>query len=216
MTDKLLRQDVINELNFVPSIDAADIGVALSDGVVTLSGHVSSYPQKLAAERAVRQVKGVRAIAEEIQVRCPNEKKFADDQIASRAVTILNWDAQVRPESIMVRVERGWVTLSGETPWHFQRLAAEKAVRRLSGVVGVDNEICVKPKPISEDVRGNIVDALKRNAEVDATSIMVTVHGDRVALLGKVKTWRERDVAERAAWSVPGVTAVEDHLDIGG
>ena len=215
MTDKLLRQDVVNELNFVPNIDAENIGVAVANGVVTLTGHVSSYLQKLAAERAVQQVKGVHAVAEEIQVRYPNEKKIADDQIAARAVAILNWDAQVPPDSIMVRVERGWVTLSGETPWHFQRLAAEKAVRKLSGVVGVDNEIFVKPKPISEDVRGNIVDALKRNAEVDATSVMVAVHNDRVTLLGKVKTWRERDVAERAAWSVPGVTAVEDRLDIG-
>ncbi len=214
MSDNLLRQDVIDELNFIPGIDAADIGVTASNGVVTLTGHVSSYPQKLAVERAVRQVKGVRAIAENIEVRYRNEKD--DDQIATRAIAILNWDAQVPPESIMVRVERGWVTLSGETPWHFQRLAAEKAVRKLSGVVGVTNEICVKPKPISQDVRSNILDALKRNSEIDASSIMVAVHDDRVALLGKVKTWREREIAERAAWSVPGVTAVEDRLDIGG
>jgi osmotically-inducible protein OsmY len=215
MTDKLLRQDVIDELNFAPNIDAADIGVAVSKGVVTLTGHVSSYAQKLAAERAVRQVKGVRAIAEEIEVRYPNEKKTADDQIAQRAVAILNWDAQAPSESIMVRVERGWVTLTGEVSWQFQRVAAEKCVRKLSGVVGVTNDIHVKPKVMSQDVRGKILDALKRNAELDANSIMIAVHNDRVTLLGKVKTWRERDVAERAAWSAPGVTAVEDRLDIG-
>jgi osmotically-inducible protein OsmY len=126
MTDKLLRQDVIDELNFVPNVDAADIGVAVSNGVVTLTGHVNNYAQKLGAERAVRQVKGVRAIAEEIEVRYPNDKKTADDQIAERALAILNWDAQIPAESIMVRVERGWVTLTGEVNWQYQRLAAEK------------------------------------------------------------------------------------------
>ncbi|HLW90472.1 MAG TPA: BON domain-containing protein [Roseiarcus sp.] len=215
MTDKLLRQDVVDELNFAPNVDASSIGVAVSNGVVTLTGHVSDYAQKLAAERAARQVKGVRAIAEEIEVRYPNEKKTADDQIAERALAILRWDAQAPAETITVRVERGWVTLTGEAPWQYQRIAAEKAIRKLSGVVGVTNEIRVTPKVISQDVRGKIRDALKRNAELDANSIMVAVHDDRVTLIGKVKTWRERDVAERAAWSAPGVTAVEDRLDIG-
>jgi osmotically-inducible protein OsmY len=130
-------------------------------------------------------------------------------------VAILRWDAQTQSESIMVRVERGWVTLTGEVSWQYQRIAAEKGVRKLSGVVGVTNDIRVEPKIISQDVRGKILDALKRNAELDANSIMVAVHNDRVTLLGKVKTWRERDIAQRAAWSAPGVTAVEDRLDVG-
>ena len=215
MNDKLLRQDVIDELNFIPDVDAANIGVAASDGVVTLSGHVVSYAQKLAAERAARRVKGVRAIAEEIEVRYPNEKKTADDQIAERALAILDWDAQVPTDSVMVRVERGWVTLTGEASWQYQRMAAETAIRKLSGVVGVTNEIRVKPKVVSRDVRSEILEALKRNAELDANSIMVAVHDDKVTLMGKVRNWRERDVAERAAWSAPGVTAVEDRLFIG-
>jgi osmotically-inducible protein OsmY len=215
MDDKLLRQNVIDELDFLPNVDAANIGVGVSDGVVTLSGHVSSYAQKLAAEGAVRQVKGVRAIAEEIEVRYPNEKKTGDDQIADRALAIFRWDAQIPGDSIMIRVERGWVTLTGEVSWQYQRVAAEKAVRKLSGVVGVTNEIRVSPKVISQNVRNNILDALKRNAELDANSIMVVVHDDRVTLSGKVRTWRERVVAERAAWSAPGVTAVEDRLEIG-
>ena len=215
MNDKLLRQDVIDELNFIPDVDAANIGVAASEGVVTLSGHVASYAQKLAAERAARRVKGVRAIAEEIEVRYPNEKKKADDQIAERALAILDWDAQVPTDSVMVRVERGWVTLTGEASWQYQRMAAEMAIRKLSGVVGVTNEIRVKPKVVSRDVRSEILEALKRNAELDANSIMVAVHDDKVTLMGKVRNWRERNVAERAAWSAPGVTAVEDRLFIG-
>ena len=215
MDDKLLRQNVIDELDFLPNLDAANIGVAVSDGVVTLSGHVNSYAQKLTAEGAVRQVKGVRAIAEEIEVRYPNEKKTADDQIADRALSIFRWDAQIPADSIMIRVERGWVTLTGQVSWQYQRLAAEKAVRKLSGVVGVANEIRVSPKVISQNVRNNILDALKRNAELDANSIMVVVHDDHVTLSGKVRTWRERVVAERAAWSASGVTAVEDRLEIG-
>jgi osmotically-inducible protein OsmY len=215
VNDKRLRQDVIDELDFVPNVDAANIGVAVSNGVVTLTGHVSSYAEKLATESAARRVSGVRAIAEEIEVRYPNEKKTADDQIAERALAIFKWDAEVPAESVMVRVERGWVTLTGEVSWQYQRAAAETAVRKLSGVVGVTNEIRVKPKVISQDVRGKILDALKRNAELDANSIMVVVHDDRVTLLGKVKSWRERDVAECAAWSAPGVAAVEDRLDIG-
>jgi len=208
MNDKLLRQDVIDELNFIPDVDAANIGVAASEGVVTLSGHVASYAQKLAAERAARRVKGVRAIAEEIEVRYPNEKKKADDQIAERALAILDWDAQVPADSVIVRVERGWVTLTGEASWQYQRMAAETAIRKLSGVVGLTNEIRVKPKVASRDVRSEILEALKRNAELDANSIMVAVHDDKVTLMGKVRTWRERDVAERAAWSAPGGAVV--------
>jgi len=215
MDDKLLRQNVVDELDFLPNVDAANIGVGVSDGVVTLSGHVNSYAQKLAAESAVRQVKGVRAIAEEIEVRYPNERKTADDQIADRALAIFRWDAQIPADAIMIRVERGWVTLTGEVYWQYQRVAAEKAVRKLSGVVGVTNEIRVSPKVISQNVRNNILDALKRNAELDANSIAIVVHDDRVTLSGKVRTWRERVVAERAAWSAPGVTSVDDRLEIG-
>ncbi len=215
MDDKALRQDVLSELDFDPSIDAASIGVAVEGGVVTLTGHVGSYADKIAAERAAQRVKGVRAIAQEIVVRYPEDKKTADDQIAERAVSIMNWDARIPAEDVMVKVQQGWVTLSGTVNWHFQREAAESSVRRLSGVVGVTNEIRVKPEARPDDVRKKIVDALERNAELEADAIRVSVHGDKVTLEGKVKAWYERDVAERAAWSVPGVAAVDDHLTLG-
>jgi osmotically-inducible protein OsmY len=215
MDDKALRQDVISELDFDPSFDAETIGVAVEGGVVTLTGHVSSYAEKIAAERATQRVKGVRAIAQEIVVRYPEDKKTADDQIAERAVSIMTWDARIPAEDVMVKVQQGWVTLSGEVHWHFQREAAESSVRRLSGVVGVTNEIRVRPNTRPEDVRSRIVDALERNAELEADSINVLVQGDKVTLEGKVKAWYEREVAERAAWSVPGVAVVEDHLILG-
>ncbi|HYA72480.1 MAG TPA: BON domain-containing protein [Roseiarcus sp.] len=214
MDDKALRQNVVSELDFDPSIDAETIGVAVEGGVVTLTGHVGSYAEKIAAERAAQRVKGVRAIAQEIVVRYPEDKKTADDQIAERAVSIMSWDARIPAENVMVKVQQGWVTLSGEVSWHFQREAAESSVRRLSGVVGVTNEIRVTPSARPEDVRSRIIDALERNAELEADSINVLVHGDKVTLEGKVKAWYEREVAERAAWSVPGVAAVEDHLTL--
>ncbi len=215
MDDKALRQDVVSELDFDPSLDAASIGVAVEGGVVTLSGHVGSYAEKIADERAAQRVKGVRAIAQEIVVRYAEDKKTADDQIAERALSIMNWDARIPAEDVMVKVQRGWVTLSGAVAWHFQREAAESAVRRLSGVVGVTNEIRVTPQARPEDVRKRIVEALERNAGVEADAIGVVVDGDKVTLEGKVKARYERDVAERAAWSVPGVAAVEDHLVLG-
>jgi osmotically-inducible protein OsmY len=209
MDDKALRQNVVSELDFDPSFDAETIGVAVEGGVVTLTGHVGSYAEKIAAERAAQRVKGVRAIAQEIVVRYPEDKKTADDQIAERAVSIMTWDARIPAEDVMVKVQQGWVTLSGEVHWHFQREAAESSVRRLSGVVGVTNEIHVRPNARPEDVRAKIIDAL------EADSISVLVHGDKVTLEGKVKAWYEREVAERAAWSVPGVSAVDDHLILG-
>lgn len=215
MDDKTLRQNVVSELDFDPSLDAAAIGVAVEGGVVTLTGHVRSYAEKISAERAAQRVKGVRAIAQEIVVRYPEDKKTADDQIAERAVSILNWDARIPAEDLMVKVQKGWVTLSGAAQWRFQREAAEAAVRRLSGVVGVTNEIRVLPKARPEDVRKKIVEALERNAEIDSDTISVAVHGDKVTLEGTVKAWYEREVAERAAWSVPGVVAVEDRLTLG-
>ena len=210
-----LRQDIIDELDFDPSIDSANIGVAVSHGVATLTGHVSSYSEKLAAEKAAQRVKGVRAIAQEIVVRYANDKKTADDQIAERALSSIAWDARIPADGIKVKVAQGWVTLTGHAPWHYQSSAAEAAVRRLSGVVGVTNLIEVKPKTQPQDVRAKILEALKRNAEVEADSIRVVVHDDKVTLEGKVKAWYERGVAERAAWSVPGVASVEDHLSLG-
>jgi osmotically-inducible protein OsmY len=215
MTDIQLRQDVLDELEFEPSIDAANIGVAVDDGVVTLTGHVHSYAQKLAAEAAVRRVRGVRAIAEEIEVRYPRDPKTSDDEIAKRALDALRWDVTVPDDKITLMVHKGLVTLAGEVPWRYQRSAAETAVRRLLGVTGVVNNIGVKPSVQASDVKRKIEDALKRHAEVEAQAIRVSVSNDTVTLDGKVDNWDELEAVENAAWSAPGVRFVEDRLTIG-
>jgi osmotically-inducible protein OsmY len=214
MDDKVLRQIVIDELDFEPSIDAANIGVAVENGVVTLTGHVGSYAEKHAAERAVQRVRGVRAIAEEIAVRCPSDKKTADDQIAGRAVRILDWYAQIPKGALRVKVRNGWITLAGNVSWQYQRAAAESAVRRLSGVTGVTNLIEIMPQVQVADVKEKIFDALRRNAELEANAIRITVVDDKVILEGKVSLWYEREIAKRAAWSAPGVRVVEDRLTL--
>ena len=215
MDDKTLRQFIIDELDFEPSIDAANIGVAVEKGVVTLTGHVASYTEKIAAERAVQRVKGVHAIAQEIEVRYPDQAKRSDDEIAQRALNILKWSVQVPAESIQVTVEKGWITLAGAVQWQYQRRATESAVRKLSGVRGVTNLIEIKPNVAASDIQQKIMDSLKRNAELEADSIRVVVDKNKVTLEGKVKAWYERELAERAAWSAPGVTSVVDRLTLG-
>ena len=215
MDDKTLRQFIIDELDFEPSIDAANIGVAVEKGVVTLTGHVANYVEKLAAERAVKRVKGVKAIAQEIEVRFSNQPKRSDDEIAQRALDILTWSVQVPADSIQVKVEKGWITLTGAVEWQYQKQAAESAVRHLSGILGVSNMVEIEPHVAAADVHRKIMDSLKRNAEVEADSIRVVVDNGKVILEGKVKAWYERNLAKRAAWSAPGVKAVEDRLSIG-
>jgi osmotically-inducible protein OsmY len=215
MTDLNLRQNIIDELEFEPRVSSAHIGVAVKDGVATLSGHVGSYAEKLAAEKAVKRVRGVKAIAEEIDVRFPEDKKTADDDIAMRALNLLRWSAVVPTDSVMVKVQDGWVSLSGQVNWQFQRSAAEVEIRRLSGVVGVVNSINIKPRVQPVDVKHQIEAALKRNAEIDAQGIRVSVEdGGRVFLDGYVHDWREREAAEDAAWLAPGVMRVDDRLRI--
>jgi len=214
MTGKLLRQYVIDELDFDPSFDSANVGVAVENGVVTLTGHVGSYAEKIAAEKAAQRVKGVHAVAQEIEVRYPEQKKTADDQIAEHAVAIIGWDAMVPVDAVMVKVQKGWVTLTGNVEWQYQRTAAESAIRRLSGVIGVTNLIEVKPRIQPQNIKAKIMEALKRNAELEADSIRVTVKDDKVTLEGRVRAWFERGIAERAAWSAPGVKSVEDRLSI--
>ena len=215
MNSKQLRQTIIDELEFEPRVDAATIGVAVENGVVTLSGHVPSYAAKLAAERAARRVKGVQAIAQEIEVRYASDKKTADDEIAKRAVSIIKWDAMTPSDTIQATVQKGWVTLSGEVEWQYQRKAAEDAVRRLSGVTGVFNSITLKPTVNVPDIKKKIEDALSRHAKVEAQAIRVTVRdGNKVSLEGKVESWDEREAVEDAAWSVAGVQSVDDRLTI--
>jgi osmotically-inducible protein OsmY len=212
--DLQLQQRVIDALEFEPRVDAAHIGVSARGGVVTLSGHVSSYAEKFAAERTVREVRGVKAVAEEIEVRLPSDKKVADDEIAARALRILHWDVAVPGDRIAVKVEHGIVTLSGTLDWDFQRVEAEYDVRKLSGVRSVINDISVRPKPRASDVHDKIRAAMARHAVLDADKITVSVSGGRVTLGGKVSAWVEREAAERAAWSAPGVTEVEDEIEL--
>jgi len=215
MSDKDLRQFIIDELDFEPSVDAANIGVAVENGVVTLSGHVASYAEKMAAEAAVRRVKGVRAIAEEIEVRYPFNKKMADDEIAKRALDVIRWSASVPQDRIQVTVQNGWVTLSGQVDWWYQKNAAADAVRKLSGVSGVINNVTIRPRVQPVDVKRKIEDAFKRRAEIDTQGIRVAVtDGGKITLQGSVHDWQERIAAVDAAWSAPGVVSVDDRLSI--
>jgi osmotically-inducible protein OsmY len=214
MSDRTLKQAVEDELKWEPSIDAEHIGVTAEDGVVTLTGHVGSYSEKFTAEKAAKRVKGVRAIAQEIEIRFPNDKKTSDDQIAKRALDIIAWDSTIPEDKVQVKVQGGFVTLSGQVDWHYQRADAEYAVRKLAGIKGLSNEILIKPRAQASDVKQLIETALKRNAEWEAGSIKVSVLNGRVTLDGKVKAWYERDLAERTAWSAPGVISVEDHISI--
>jgi osmotically-inducible protein OsmY len=210
-----LRQDILDELDFEPSIDATKIGVAVSEGVVTLSGHLSSFAEKIAAEEAVQRIKGVHAIANEIEVRYPGEKATSDEDIAKRTLNILEWNEVIPSDAVQVTVGKGWVTLSGEVAWQYQKKAAEDAVRKLTGVRGVINNIAIKPSVLAADIKEKIESALTRHAEVEAAGIQVTVvDKNRVLLEGKVDNWDERRAVENAAWSVAGVQSVDDRLSI--
>jgi osmotically-inducible protein OsmY len=212
--DKKLQRYVLDELEWEPSVNSAHIGVATKRGVVTLTGHVGSYVEKRAAERAASRVKGVKAIAQEIEVRLASEPKQADDEIAARAVRMLEWDVSVPNDRIWVTVENGRVTLTGEVDWHYQKNAAELDVQKLGGVLGVTNRITIKPQVHPTAVRDKIEQAFRRTAELDAAGITITADGGKVTLGGKVHTWYERQMAERAVWSAPGVTQVEDHIAV--
>lgn len=212
--DLQLQQRVLDELTFDPTVNAAHIGVAVRGGVITLSGHVDSIAEKFAAERAVRRVKGVKAVAQELDVHLPPDKKTADDEIAQRAVKLLEWDVLIPRGAIGVEVEHGVITLTGTVEWGYQREEAERDLRRLGGVKGVVNLITVRPHVDAADVQASLRAAFERNAELEASGISVAVKDSHVTLSGKVKSWIEREEAERAAWSVPGVTAVDDRIVI--
>lgn len=211
-TDSVLQRDVLDELKWEPEVDHAHIGVTAENGVVTLSGFVPTYAQKVAAEKAARRVYGVKAIAEEIQVRFANDPKTSDAEIAQRILDIFRWDVTIPDGQIGVKVEHGYVTLTGELEWNFQRLAAQRVATKISGVKAVINHIEVTPKTSPADVRERIQAAFKRSSTIDANAISIAVNGSTVKLSGRVHGWNERRVAESAAWSVPGVTRVEDEI----
>lgn len=214
LNDETIRHEVIEELEWEPRLCAGQIGVGVHDGVVTLSGHVTSYAEKTAAENAARRVRGVRAIAQEIEVHPPSEKKTEDDEIAQRALKLLTWDVAVPDTGIAIKVEHGIVTLTGSVEWQYQKDEAEADLRRLGGVKGVLNAIEVKPRVNPRDVRAQIEKAFSRNAQLEAARITVQADGGKVVLSGDVNNCTEREIAERAAWSAPGVTQVEDRIEI--
>jgi osmotically-inducible protein OsmY len=208
-----LQQAVLTELNWEPSVIAAHIGVAANDGVVTLTGHVTSLAEKHAAEAAVHRVKGVRAVAEELEVRLASDAKRSDGEIASAALHALEWDVSVPRDSVGVTVERGLVTLNGEVDWFYEKQAAEQDLRRLVGVLGVSNQIKLKSVS-SSDVSEDIMDALSRSWFFDPQSIKVKAKGGKIWLNGTVRSPHEREIAAAAAWAAPGTTDVENELTI--
>jgi osmotically-inducible protein OsmY len=211
-TDREIQTDVLSELRWDHSIQANEIGVAVKDGVVTLTGTVDTYLKKWKAEEAAHRVHGVVALANDINVRTIGERTDAD--IAAAAVHALKWNSSVPADKIQVTVDKGWVTLKGDVEWQFQKLEAERAVGGLWGVKGVSNLIIVKPAASPSDLKKKIEDALIRTAQVDASNIAVEVHGGKAILKGRVRSWAERQEAERQAWLAPGIISVDNQITL--
>lgn len=214
-TDSQLRRDVIDELEWEPSIDASQIGVAASAGVITLTGTVPRYTEKMEAERLAKSIAGVKAVANDIEVRLPGASERNDTEIASAALNALKWHTSIPDDKITVTVRDGWITLDGNLDWQFQRMAARNAVCHLVGVKGVSNNTTIGPKPKAADVKSKIEAAFKRKAELDAGHVQVDAAGGVVKLKGYVDSWSEFTEAERVAWAAPGVIAVDNGLTIG-
>jgi osmotically-inducible protein OsmY len=214
MTDQSLKQSVLDELAWDPSVTESHIGVTVRGGVVTLNGHVGSYAEKCAAEHVVGRVSGVKAIAEELEVHYLYDVGHGDEDIAKQALNVLAWDLSVPKDKVKVKLEKGWITLSGDVNWYYQKYAAEIDVRKLLGVTGLCNQITIKPSVQASDVREKITAAFERNAEFEAGNIVVSIDGGEVTLSGKVDSYYERTLAENTAWSAPGVTQVNDLITI--
>jgi len=213
-TDMELRKNVENELKWVPGLNSTAIGVSVKDGVVMLAGHVDSWIEKRSAENAAKRVSGVQAVAEEIEVRVPEDSQRTDEDIARAAEKALAWRFWVPKDRIKAIVDHGWVTLEGEVDRHFQKESAEDAVFFMIGVTGVTNHITVKPKVAPTEVKTKIEAAFNRSAAIDAQRIKVTATGSKVTLNGTVRSWHEREQAERTAWSAPGVSEVVNNLKV--
>ena len=213
-TDLQLQRDILDELQWEPSIDAAEIGVTVDGGIVTLTGCVTTYTEKLAAERAAQRIAGVKAVANDVEVNFNGTAERTDADIAKLAVDTLKWRALIPEDRVKVAVSKGWVTLEGQVDWQYQRAAAEDAVRPLLGVRGVINDIVVKPRASASDVKTRIEAAFRRSAEVDAKKVRIEAHGGKVTLHGDVRSWSERQEAERTAWAAPGVSSVENLIAV--
>jgi osmotically-inducible protein OsmY len=213
-TAEQIQRDVLEELKWDARVQPNEIGVAVKNGIVTLTGWVDSYVKKWAAEQAAFRVRGVKAVANDIEVRLPTSAERTDSDIAAAALSALRWDALIHGDDVKVTVSKGWVTLEGEVDWQFQKEEAERAVRRLSGVRGVTNLITVRSRPTPAELKKRIEEALIRSAETDAQPITVDVQGSQAVLKGTVRSWAEKQEAERVAWTFPGVTSVENRITI--
>lgn len=211
-SDSEMERDVREELKWDPDLDAEDIAISVKDGVVTLAGFTRSYSDRLEAEQAAKRVAGVHAVANDIEVRLPSIDQRPDPDIARDAIASLKAQLPISHEKIKAIVKNGWLTLEGTVEWQYQKTTAENAVRKVKGVKGVTNVISVKPRVEPTDIQRRIQEAFKRNAEVDADRITVETHGSEVILKGTVRSWIEREEAERVAWSAPGITRVDDRI----
>lgn len=212
--DEQVQQDIFEELKWDARVQPNEVGVTVKNGIVTLTGWVDSYTKKWVAERASHRVRGVVAVANDIEVRLPSASERTDADVASSAMRALEWDALVPTERVEMTVSKGWITLKGEVEWEYQKREAERAIRRLSGVRGITNLVMVRPRvmPGSSEVRRRIETALVRSAETDANRIQIDVDGAKVVLRGTVRAWAEKAEAERIAWSAPGTTSVDNRI----
>ena len=211
-TDHVIEADVKQELEFDPDLDATNIAVSVKDGVVTLAGFVKSFFDKYEAETAAKRVVGVQGVANDLEVRLPAVDERPEPDIARDAIAAIKSQLPLSFDKIKVVVKNGWVTLEGQVEWQYQKVTADNAVRRVKGVKGVTNIIALKPRAEPAEIQKKIQEAFKRNAEVDANRIVVETDGSSVVLKGTVRSWIEREEAERVAWSAPGVTKVQDQI----
>jgi osmotically-inducible protein OsmY len=213
-TDHKLKTDVLAELAWEPSVSADHIGVTAKDGVVTLTGHVDTYWQKHAAETAVGRVKGVKAVAEEIEIRLPLHAKRADDEIATAALSRISWDSSIPKDAVKVKVEKGYVTLTGQVDWHYQRESAVTMIRSLGGVTGVSDQLSIKLRPNTTTISDDIMHALHRSWFFDDNNIKVSAEGGKVHLTGTADSWSDRQTAASTAWAAAGTTSVENDIRV--
>jgi osmotically-inducible protein OsmY len=213
-TDAQIQKDVMDELNWEPRLKASEIGVSVDDGIVCLAGFVENYSQKLNAEKSIQKITGVRGLVNNINVKLTHDGQKNDLEIAEAVANAMKWNTTIPDQEIKVKVENGWVTLNGEVEWDFQRQAAHKESAKLLGVRGVINNISLKPRATVNDVKSKILKSFERNAVLDAKGIKVDVNGSKITISGTVHSWEERSDAEIAAWSAPGVTDVNNKIEV--
>lgn len=214
MTDRDLQQNIQNALDWEPSVESSAIGVSVDNGIVTLRGDVPSFAEKEAAEHVALHVFGVRAVANDLNVQIPGAAERTDSDIAEAAVNALRWHSSVPEKNLSVVVRKGWITLGGTADWQFQKDAAARVVRDLTGVRGVTNTITIHPRVKAGDVQAKIEAAFRRSAEIDSRRVNVAVQDSKITLSGNVRSWAEREEAEKAAWAAPGVVQVDDRLAV--